>query len=121
MSRFASQSHAASANLLGEVGLGAISLNALQILSFVFRFLMYTVIDNSKLLPKQGKPLRLAWCLEETTDLVDYIYEHRGQISRGTFKDVARHLDQKYPHRSRSDNAVHSRFQLVSTLSHQTA
>ena len=77
---------------------------------------MDIVINNSKL--KQGEPSRPAWCLEETTDPVDYLHERGDQISRGTFKEACQ-PDQKYPHRSRSDNAVHCRFELVSTSSHQ--
>ena len=66
--------------------------------------------------PNLKKNLR--WSEEETTTLVNFLYEHRSEGSAGhfkakTFKALATHLSTKFPDRPRSVNAVSGKYTSV--------
>jgi len=60
------------------------------------------------------------WSEEEIADLVDYLYNRRGEISEGsfppeTFHDLAVYLNGRYPSSERSHKSVLSKFGAVRT------
>jgi hypothetical protein len=64
-----------------------------------------------------------AWDIEETSDLVTYLYDRRSCISRGRFKSgtftsLQHFLNRKYPERGRTHGAVSSKNYEVRTLSY---
>lgn len=72
----------------------------------------------------QSKPSRV-WSLQETADLVDFLYKYRGQMSQGiipdkAFQEATCHLGRK-PHRRRSKKAIQIRFRNVRTFHPPTA
>ena len=83
----------------------------------IFAFICAPIIMDSLAAPKTN--VKHDWDDQETLDLVDHIYDHRKEISDGTYGYdlVGEYLTKKRPHRPRSRDSVVSKLSKVRTFS----
>ena len=79
--------------------------------------LCVSILKNTRR-PNQNPLLTSVWSKQETSDLIDFLYQRRGEIFEGSFppgafSDVAAYLNKRHPREHRSRNLVLSRFALV--------
>lgn len=79
-----------------------------------------SILKNTRR-PNRNPLLTSIWSKQETADLVNYLYQRRGEISEGsfpagTFCDLAAYLNKRHPRSHRCRNLVLSRFAFVRTF-----
>ena len=62
-----------------------------------------------------------SWTTQETADVVDYLFQHRSEISgdnfcHETYVDLVVHLARKYPDRVRTCDTVEDKFRTVKSF-----